>query len=78
MEMGKFRKGDKIIATKPHSQTGDRSFIDDISEVLHKAPHHYVLRGPYGKHIMTLDDVADRQFVKATKKMIELMKRRNV
>ncbi|MCK5616820.1 hypothetical protein KAR91_83940 [Candidatus Pacearchaeota archaeon] len=74
--MPKFRKGDKIIATRPHSQTGDRSFIDDISEVLHKATHHYVLRGPYGNHIMALEDVEDRQFVKATKKMIELMKKR--
>jgi hypothetical protein len=73
--MSKFRKGDKIIARKAHSQTGDRSFMSDISEVLHKAPHHYVLKGAYGKYIMTFEDVADRQFVKATKKMIELMKR---
>ena len=71
--MKKFRKGDKIVATKPHNQTGDRSFIDSISEVLHKAPHHYVLKGRWGNYIMTLEDVADRKFVKATKKMIELM-----
>lgn len=71
--MKKFRKGDKIIATKSCSATGDRSHMSDISKVLHKAPHHYVLKGEYGKYIVTIDEVEDRKFVKATKKMVELM-----
>ena len=72
--MKKFRKGDKIVARKAHSATGDRSFMSGLSEVLHVAPFHYVIKAAYGfNHIMSFEDIADRQFVKATKKMIELM-----
>ena len=76
--MKKLRKGDRVIATKSCSQTGDRSYMSSISEVLHKAPHHYILKGEYGKYIMTIEGAEDRQFVKATKKMIELMKKGDI
>jgi len=49
--------------------------MTDLNEVLHVAPHLYVLQCQYGKKIMSFEDVADRQFVKATKKMIALMKK---
>ena len=71
--MKKFKKGNMIIATKTHSSTGDRSYLDYPSEVLHVATHHYVLKTKYGSGAMTFDDALDRGFVKATKKMIELL-----
>ena len=66
--MKKFKKGNMVIATKPHSSTGDRSYMSHPSEIIHVATHHYVIKTKFGSNAMTFDDVLDRGFVKATKK----------
>ncbi len=76
--MKKFKKGYKVIAVKCHPVTGDRSFIDRPVEILHVATCHYVIQGQYGRHCMTFNDFESRGFVKATKKMIELMTKENL
>lgn len=86
--MRKFRKGDNIIATKALTikryhggdyghpvvveTSQDNSYMRKPVKVLHVATHHYVIDS-YSKEAILFDEVEKRCFVKATKKMIELL-----